>query len=112
MDPQSFVVQRGETVKLPITVTESGSPKDLTGATVEFHMARLPGSSAVVSTSIPNCTAAVRAPASGGIIDVEIADDVTETLQATYYWECEAEDSAGDKATVARGYATFRQNIV
>lgn len=115
MEPQTFKVQSGETVKLPITtVTETGAAKDLTGATVEFHMARKAGEPVVVSTTLSpaNVTATIRSPTTGGIIDVTIAASVTDTLIDSYYWECEAQDATGQKATVARGYVTFGQNII
>lgn len=111
VQPQSLEVKSGDTLKLPITTVDSvGDPKDLTGATVTFTIARTVRSTPVITKTLGDGIT-VAAPLTG-VIDVVIDASDSDDLHGTYYFECEVIDLAGDKATVAFGFITYQQDLI
>lgn len=114
MQPQSFSVTQGETLEIPITISDAnGEPLDLTQTTAIFGMARRAGDALVVDSEDvpPTATATVRS-AEDGIIDVVVPGNIIGTLLGTYEWECRARDLVNDEVVVARGYITVARRVL
>ena len=115
MQPQSFSIVQGETLAMPVTVTDTdGEPLDLTGATALFGITRVAGDQLVAGTEATpaTATAVVRDPQGSGVIDVTVEGSVIATLLGTYEWECRARDVLGGEVVVARGYLTVSQRVL
>ena len=103
---ESFYFVAGNTIKLEFTVTnEDGDAVDVTSDTVRFALKK--GFTEVLGTD----DVTVSHEETGKFV-VTIQDEKTSALQGTLRYQCELEDSAGDRATVARGYITFSENLV
>lgn len=98
----------GNSVNIEFTVTnQDGESVDITDDDIRFVMAR--DDDVIISTDDSTATATA---ADGGVFNVEIADEHTSLLKGTYRFQAELEDSAGAKATVARGFITFAENLL
>jgi hypothetical protein len=103
---ESFYFVAGNTIKLEFTVTnEDGDAVDVTSDTVRFALKK--GFTEVLGTD----DVTVSHEETDKFV-VTIPDEKTSALQGTLRYQCELEDSAGDRATVARGYITFSENLV
>ncbi len=112
--PQSFPVQSGDTLQLPITVTDRNDQGvDLTGASAVFKMARNPSAQPVIDSSASPATATCEVTDVGppGVVTVTITDENTEPLVGDYYYECKVTDSFGNESTIARGWITMVKNL-
>ena len=110
----SLSYMAGDDLLLQFTVTDAdGDAVDITGMTPRFVIARTIGETPVISTeaSPATATASLTTPASG-IFTIAIDGSDTDALSGTYRFECELEDSSGDKSTVARGFMTFAANLI
>lgn len=110
----SLSYMAGDDLLLQFTVIDSdGDAIDITGMMVRFAISRTISGTAVISTeaSPATATASLTTPASG-IFTVAIDGSDTDALSGTYRFECEIEDSSGDKSTVARGFVTFAANLI
>lgn len=115
MQPQSFSIVQGETLDMPVAVTDSdGEPYDLSGMTPLFGVARFAGGTLVVDTAgaPPTATATIRGPATDGVVDVSVPGTAIAPLIGTYEWECRARDSANAEVVIARGYLTVAPRIL
>lgn len=106
----SFSFISGNSIVLEFFVTDHDeNPVDITPDTVRFAIAR--GLSKVVSSDDSGVTVDLT-EASQGKFKVRIPDESTSGLLGTYKYQAEIEDVSGDKATVASGYITFRENVL
>ena len=111
--PQSFPVQSGSALELPITVTDRNDAiVDLTGASVRFMMARKPGRTLVLDSDASPAlvTAEITTPLAG-LLTVTITDENTEPLIGDYYYEVVVTDAFGNASPVTRGWITFVANL-
>lgn len=110
---QSFAIQQGQDVSIPITVVDSaGASVDTTGASARFAMARSPSDDPVVDSSAsPQTASVVVAAAAGGPITVTITDTVLDGLEGDYYFECKMTDSSGNESIVARGWMSVESAL-
>lgn len=110
----SLSYMSGDAITLEFAVTdEDGDAANITATTARFVVSRTLTADPVISTEASPATAvATITNAAGGIFQVAIDGDDTEDLSGTYLFETELEDASGDKATVARGYLTFKANLI
>lgn len=100
----------GDSLDMVVDVTEDGSAKDLTGASVEWAMSANPGSTEELSDSDTGVTASVT-DAANGEVTVTIAEGTTNGLERSWYHEVRITDSSGDKAVVTRGTFTIASRV-
>ena len=111
VQPQSLEVKSGDTLKLPITVVDSaGNPKDLTGVTATFIIARRVRSTALITKTV-GAGIVLTTPLSG-VLTVTIDPVDSDDLHGTYYFECEVTDLVGDIATIAYGFITYQLDLI
>lgn len=110
MDPQTYSATAGESLTIGQTVVdEAGAAVNISGATVHCSLARRPGGTVVAGTDeSPTSITASVTDGPNGVLEVVIPKSLTITLLGTYYWHIDTEDGAGDQATVAHGFITFR----
>ena len=102
----------GDTLRITETITEpDGSPKNLTGATVEWAVARYATESPVLDASDADVTLDVT-DAAAGIVTVAVAADVTADMNGEYIHEFRVTDQAGDQDTVTRGTLDVTTGVV
>lgn len=107
----SFSYVAGTDITLEFTVTdEDDEAANIAGATPRFAVARA-GEEAVLSTEDETAVAAVTSAATG-VFQVSIDAADTVDLIGTYRFQADIEDASGDIATVARGFMTFRANLL
>jgi hypothetical protein len=116
MTPQSIgPYQAGDAVAFEIDIAAAdGSVADLTGITAHFRMARPRTPDVlVVSTEAtpPTATAVIENPPTGGVVKVQIAGTVTDSLLGTYEWHCDLRDGQNANELIARGYVTFTRKL-
>ena len=106
---QSFGLQQGQNVELPITVVDSaGSAVDLTGASARFAMARNTSATPVVDSNASPQTATITfTNAAAGLLTVAIDDTALDGLTGDYYYEVKATDSSTNESVIARGWITM-----
>lgn len=106
---QSFGLQQGQDVQLPITVVDSsGAAVDLTGASARFAMARDESSTPVIDSAASPQTASIAiTDASGGVLTVTLKDTDLDGLAGDYYYECKVTDSGGNESITTRGWITM-----
>lgn len=111
--PASLAFDAGDDVLIEFTVSRDGAAVDITGMTPRFVAKRRVGQDAVASTedSPATATATLTTPSSG-LFTVAIDAADTEELSGTYRFEAELVDGNGDKQSVARGFLTFRRNLL
>lgn len=106
----------GDDVLLRFAVTdEDDEAANLTGTTIKFAAvkAERPQPTAAISTEGSPVTAIVTVTdLTGGLFEVEIDAADTADLLGTYRFEAELTDTAGDVATVGRGFITFKRGLV
>lgn len=112
--PQSFSFKSGDSLRLALAVVdEDGEPADISGMTVRFVAARRVGAEAALTTEGGSANAvATITSGPGGTIEITAEGDDTDALSGTYAYECELEDGAGDKETIAHGFLTFEPNLI
>lgn len=112
---QSFPIMSGEDVQLEFTVTDNdGLVVNLTGGNGRFAAARNPNSATLVidsDASPATATVAVQ-NAPNGLVNVSIADTVTDALHGDYYWEFKWTDVTANECVVARGWLTIQTNLI
>jgi hypothetical protein len=107
---RTFSFIAGNSVMLEFTVTnEAGQAVDITGDTIRFVVAR--GGEVAISTEDGNASIDTSQTASGKFF-VTVSDEDTAALKGTYLYQAEIEDTAGNKATVAKGPVTFSANLL
>jgi hypothetical protein len=97
----------GDTKVLVVTVTNDGSPVDLTGATVRW-IAR--GKTMIEKSSQDN-TINISKPLDGEFMVVINPED-TMGYHGKYYHEAEVTNINGDVSTVLTGYITVKQSYI
>lgn len=103
--PENYVA--GESITYELTITEGGSGKDLTGASIDWYL--LPGqgrstSEAVLSTTDDGVSAAlVSGEEANGRVDLTIDQGVTDALGGSSYWQLLHIDDIGDGLQKYRG---------
>ena len=104
----SFRLIAGNSVKLEFTVVdEGGNAVDISPDVIRFVLSK--GQETVITSD--DVATITRPQASAGTFVVSIADESTQELLGTYLFQAEVEDTVGDRATVARGYITFSENL-
>lgn len=101
----------GDDITLEFTVTRDDEPVDITGMTARFAVARRVGSAPVLSTEDGTAEAVVTDGANG-VFRVTATGSATEGLFGTYRFEVKLDDVSGDRATVARGFMSFRESLL
>lgn len=96
---------RGDTVALPFTITEGGTPVDITGRT---FAAKLRKTGSKNSTTIP-FTVEIADAAAGQII-IRMAETVTNNLGGSYSWDLQ-QTSGGAVRTLVAGEWTFDADV-
>lgn len=113
ISPASLEFDAGDDVTLQFTVTRSGSAVNITNMTPRFVLKRGYGSAAVASTEVsPETATADLTTPSSGVFTISIDAMVTAGLIGTYRFEAEVVDANSDKQSVARGFLTFRRNLL
>lgn len=111
----SLSYQAGKDVEETWTVTQSSTEVDLTGMTLRAVVARELDSTAVLSSSTSPQTITLTASnqtTNTGEFTWAWTDTASEDLHGTYRFEIEVEDTLGLKSTVARGFVTFKHNMI
>lgn len=104
---QDFTLYAGDDATLTVTVTESGSAKNLVGASVTWVLYdRFSRAAVLTKTTDDDVTITNGA---GGILTVDIASADTSALNGAYYHECKVTDSDGNISTVSTGTVTIRR---
>lgn len=90
----------------------------LNGATIEYQIARRIGATSVISLSSSDSPATIAinnntdSPPVANQVVATIDKALTEALEGTYYWECEATDVTGQTATIGYGRITFKRDHI
>jgi hypothetical protein len=109
MTEQEFEMTAGDDKILQLTITESGSPANLTGCTIRWVMARGYGWPPVLEKSTGAGITITNA--AGGVFQVSLAAaDTLDIRIQPHVWEAEIIDTQGKTATTARGRINFRPN--
>jgi len=99
----------GDTKLINITVLDQDSVVvDLTGASVDFIIAKYPGHTALITKTIGS--GVVLTDAANGIMDVTLLPADTESLQGAYNFQCKVTDLSGRESTVLHGTVTILKN--
>lgn len=98
---QDATVVAGDDLELAVTVTENGSPKDISGATATWALAEARGGAVVLSKDTSAGIAVTDAPA--GELTIRLSSAETTGLAGSYYHECSLTDGAGNTVTVLSG---------
>jgi hypothetical protein len=95
---------RGDTVALPITISEAGAPADLTGRTYLCQIRRTKPGDVIVEVDVDTTDAAT------GELVLRIDDADTEPLSGDYVWDLE--QSIGDNPrTILAGKWNFDPDV-
>ncbi len=113
-------LKSGDTIEHRIPVLDdSDIPVSLVAATVEYQIARRKGDSAALislsTTDSPVTVTIVDNADSPPVLNTVVATidkSLTETLRGTYYWEAQATDTLGKRATIAYGQMVFDEDLI
>ena len=95
---------RGDTVALPIVISEAGAPADLTGRTYLCQIRRTKPGAVIVEVDVDDTDAAT------GELVLRIDDLDTEPLSGLYVWDLE--QSIGDNPrTILAGTWLFEPDV-
>lgn len=99
---QNFDMVAGDTKKINITVTDTGSAVDLTGASIKWALKRSVSAS---STDVFKTTSSGISitDATHGKFQITLNPSDTLALKGTYYHESEVTDASGNVSTVCSG---------
>lgn len=98
----NFEMASGTTKVLRNTITDrNGAAVDLSGASIEFNLAKRENDAALLTLSIGSGVTITDAV--NGQHDVELAPIDTAALVGSYYWQIEVTDSAGNVGISNRG---------
>lgn len=109
----SLVYQAGKDVSESWLVTRDDEDVDLSGMTIRAAIAREIGSDPVLSSADETITlTAANQTTNTGEFAWGWTQEASEDLSGTYRFEIEVEDALGAKETVARGFVTFKDNML
>lgn len=109
-DNQNVGVYAGDSFELIIDVTEDGSAKDLSGASVEWALAERPGTAELLDQSDSGVDASIT-DAGNGEVTVTVDAGTTDDLVGTLNHELRVTDSSGRKSVVTRGTVTILSRV-
>ena len=106
---QNATIYAGDSVDLVIIVTdpETGDPKNLTAATVQWAMFKEHRGTVVLTKATGDGVTITDATEGELTIALE-PEDTEELLPDIYAHECEVTDSGGNVSTVTTGYITLK----
>lgn len=108
-----FTMFSGEHRVLEIAIVDAdGDAVDLTGATVEWRLARSARGTPVISKTTVDSGGVEITGAEAGLAEVTLVGADTEALEGDYYHEARVVDSGDRPATVLYGTATIKPNLI
>lgn len=107
---QDITIIQGDTCLITVTVTESGSAKNLSGASIKWQCARnAKGPPALTKTTSDGITIT---NAAGGICTVSITAADSALLEEEYYHEMQVTDVSSNVSTVLTGTLTVTRDLI
>lgn len=102
---QNFEMFAGDTENVVVTVTEGGSPINLSGATIRWVMKRAGSVTPLISKTSP--AGITITDTAGGKFTISLMPADTEDQRGDYYHEAEVTDASGNVSTVMTGRAAI-----
>lgn len=110
---QNFKMRSGDDLVIKILITDSntGGPKNLTNASVIWRAARRIGGTAAIAKSTPG-EITIQSPETDGVILVPLLPADTEALSGDFVHEAQVVDAAAKKATVTVGRLEIERDLI
>lgn len=109
---QNFTMWSGDDKTLEVTVVdENGSVQDITGMTIDWHLARKVTTSALVQKATGG-SGIVISDGSAGVFQITLSAADTDDLSGKYYHEAQVTDSSGNISTVTVGTITINRDLI
>ena len=105
----------GDTFRISLVVEKDGSPKDLTGASVDFTVETYFGGTTIYKKTDEDSAVVISNPEDGEIVftvDTAEFENVTITESDTYEYRVRVSDMAGNFVTVAVGAIEIWDNNI
>ncbi|MFB9654776.1 hypothetical protein [Pseudarthrobacter oxydans] len=106
---QNLTIVRGDDETILITVSQNGSPVDITGSTLFFtakQTATDADADAVISAENSSHT-----DAAGGVSFIALTHTLTSVEPSTYHYDIQWVDDSGNVKTILKGKLTVEQDI-
>lgn len=110
---QNLEMWSGDDKTFSVTVVDSitGSVRDITGMTIDWHLARRVTTSALVEKATGGSGITITAGSTGSFLITLSAGD-TADLAGKYYHEAQVTDGSGNISTVMVGTITINRDLI